>query len=146
MEKITPKTRVLKTLAFEEPDRVPLDIGGTNVTSLHIETEKKLKEYLGMKDNKSKLSSHKMLTVIPDERILRYFNSDTRCICLNESKPWERKAEGTFISEWGIGYKLSSNGYYYEFVSHPLEKFDIKDLEKYNWPNPKSKNRIKGLK
>jgi len=146
MDSLSHKERVLKSLRFEEPDRVPLDIGGTNVTSFHIEIEKKLKEYFGFKDDKIMLNSHKMQSVIPDERILKYFNVDTRCISLHESEPWRKNSDGTFTDEWGIKYKKSSNGYYYEFVSHPLSNATVRDLENYHWPDPKSKRRIEGLK
>ncbi len=146
MERISSKERVLKSLNFQGPDRVPLDIGGTNVTSFHIEIEKKLKNYLNITGGESPLSSHKMKAVIPDEKLLNYFGSDTRCICLHESRPWEKRDDGTWVDEWGIGFKESPDGYYYEFISHPLMDAEISDIESYPWPDPYSEKRIEGLK
>jgi uroporphyrinogen decarboxylase len=139
------KDRILKTLNFEKPDRIPLDIGGTNVTSFHVEIEKKLKDYLGFSHGSSELSSQKMRAVIPDERILRHFNADTRCLCLHESRPWQEQPNGTYVDEWGIGIKRSPDGYYYEYISNPLKDASIHDIERYNWPDPCSEERIKGL-
>ena len=49
MKKMTPRERVLTALKHEEPDRVPLDLGGLSTT---IETEpyNELKNYLGLKE------------------------------------------------------------------------------------------------
>ncbi len=146
MNGIGSKERVLQSLNFHVPDRVPLDIGGTNVTSFHVEVEKKLKNHLNMTGGDSQLSSHKMKAVVPDERLLEYFGSDTRCICLQESRPWRKRDDGTWVDEWGIGLRESPKGYYYEFASHPLRDAEISDIEKFSWPDPQSEKRIEGLK
>jgi uroporphyrinogen decarboxylase len=146
MGKISSKERVLKSLDLQVPDRVPLDIGGTNVTSFHIEIEEKLKNSLNITEGESQLSSHKMKAVIPGEKLLNYFGSDTRCICLHESKPWEKRDDGTWVDEWGIGFRESPDGYYYEFVSHPLRDAEISGIENHPWPDPYSEKRIEGLK
>jgi len=145
LENLSHKQRVLKSLSFIEPDRIPLDIGGTNVTSMHIKIEKKLKRYLGFKGRKSIIRSYTQRCVIPDERILKYFDVDTRSIYFGESKPWKSQPDGTFIDEWGIGYKLSPDGYYYDFASHPLKDATLEDLDKYQLPNPYSERRLLGL-
>ncbi len=145
MRILTPRERILKSLAFEEPDRVPLDIGGINVTSIHVEVEKKLKKYFGFEGGKSRIRSYNQRCVIPDERILQYFGSDTRSIYFNESKEWVKQPNGLWVDEWGIGYKLSPDGYYYDFASHPLKDSTMKDLDQYQWPDPYSNRRLKGV-
>jgi len=145
LKNLSHKERVLKSLSFIEPDRVPLDIGGINVTSMHIEIEKKLKDYLGFKGGENIIRSYNQRCVIPDERILKYFDVDTRTIYFDESNPWELQSDGTFIDEWGIGYKLSPDGYYYDFSSHPLKAATLEDLDRYQWPNPYSERRLLGL-
>ena len=47
---LTSRDRIASTLNFEETDRVPLDIGGINNTTMHVTVERKLKEYLGIED------------------------------------------------------------------------------------------------
>jgi len=145
LKKLNHKQRVLKSLSFIEPDRVPLDIGGTNVTSMHIEIEKELKDYLGFEEKKSIIRSYNQRCVVPDERILQYFDSDTRTIYFDESIPWKTQPDGSFIDEWGIGYKLSPDGYYYDHSMHPLKNAILEDLDKYKWPDPYSERRLLGL-
>lgn len=145
MKNLSHKQRVLKSLSFIEPDRVPLDIGGINVTSMHIEIEKKLKEYLGFKGGENVIRSYNQRCVVPDERILKYFDADTRTIYIDESESWKIQSNGTLIDEWGIGYKLSPDGYYYDFAFHPLNNATLEDLNKYQWPDPYSERRLFGL-
>lgn len=145
MKQLSHKERILRSLSFKEPDRVPLDIGGINVTSMHIDVERKIKEYLGFKGEESIIRSYNQRCVVPDERILNYFNTDTRSIYFNESKPWEMKSNGTYFDEWGIGYKLSPDGYYYDISLHPLENATLEDLDKFKWPDPYSERRLINL-
>ena len=44
------RERVKTALNHEEPDKVPIDLGG-NVSGIHIKAYKKLLEYLGFEDN-----------------------------------------------------------------------------------------------
>ncbi|PIE31896.1 hypothetical protein CSA56_17080 [candidate division KSB3 bacterium] len=53
MKEYRSKERVLKSLHFDEPDRVPLDIDGMNNTTMHIKIEKKLKKFLGINEGQS---------------------------------------------------------------------------------------------
>lgn len=46
MAGMTPRERVMAALRHEEPDCVPLDIGGCRVASLLLETYENLKEYM----------------------------------------------------------------------------------------------------
>ena len=39
--------RVLTALEHKEPDRVPIDLGGTAVTGINIHALRRLKEHLG---------------------------------------------------------------------------------------------------
>ena len=46
MTEMTPRERILAALNHEEPDRVPLDIGGGSSTSILVEGYEKLKQHL----------------------------------------------------------------------------------------------------
>lgn len=48
MAKMTPRERLAAALGHEEPDRIPLDIGGGNSTTPLVETYENVKEYLGI--------------------------------------------------------------------------------------------------
>ena len=46
---MTPRERVLKACNFEEPDRVPIDIGGSQVSGICIDHYCDLLKYLDIK-------------------------------------------------------------------------------------------------
>jgi uroporphyrinogen decarboxylase len=48
MKEMTPRERVLASLSHEEPDRVPLDLGGLATTIESVPYDE-LKKYLGIK-------------------------------------------------------------------------------------------------
>jgi uroporphyrinogen decarboxylase len=141
----TSKERVLAALNHSEPDRVPLDIGGTNCTTMHVTIEKKLKKYLGFEDKGSEIKSINQQVVIPDETILRHFGSDTRSIYVAE-QPWKHdETTGLYIDQWGIGYQENPDGNYFNFYTHPLATAQTpEDLEKYQFFEP-SEASLDGL-
>lgn len=130
----TSRERVLTALNHNVPDRVPLDIGGTNCTTMHVVIEKKLKQYLGFEDKGSEVGSISQKIVIPDESILNYFGSDTRSIFVAE-QPWKYdETTGISTDQWGIGYKENPDGNYFNFCTHPLATAKtVEDLEKYQF-------------
>ena len=134
---MTSKERILMAVGHKAPDRVPLDFGGINNSSIHYVKQNELKKYLGLKDNGTEIKAVSQGVVIPDEIILNYFEVDTRSIYINETCPWNKNSDGTYTDMWSIGYKLNPDGYYYNFAVHPLEKAkDIKDIYDYSFPEP----------
>jgi hypothetical protein len=47
MENLTSKQRVMPSLSHRAADRIPLDIGAINNTTVHVLVEKKICEFLG---------------------------------------------------------------------------------------------------
>jgi hypothetical protein len=52
---MTSKERVLTALSHRQPDRVPIDIGGTSVTGIHISCVAALRDYYGLEKRPVKL-------------------------------------------------------------------------------------------
>ena len=147
---MSPRERVLVALSHKEPDRVPVDLGATHNSSIHIDAYNKLKKHLGMKENKVEFISFVQQSVIPEEEILEMFGVDTRNICIKPPKNWKltiREEEDSywFIDEWGVKWKKPKHGYYFDMVEHPLENATIKDLDNYSWPDPDDPDRFEGL-
>jgi hypothetical protein len=71
-----PRERIIAALEHQEPDRVPLDLGGIN-TSLMVETFKNFLNYIGMPCRDFKLRSKIWQTVQIPEPILEHFSIDT---------------------------------------------------------------------
>jgi len=152
-----PRERVIATLEHQEPDRVPLDLGGIN-TSLMVETYKNFIEYLDMPYKNINLRSKVWQTVQIPEPILEHFSIDTRYIfpdVLFESACDSTKGEkeenkttnkdDVFVDEWGVKRKFILH--YYDIVEHPLKDAKtVEDIERYPWPNPRKFLVLDGLR
>ena len=146
---MTAKERVLKALNHEEPDRVPLDLGTTNVTSIHLNAYMRLKEYLGVDGRgKAKIIERAQQLVKPEEEVLKLLGIDTRSVWLKRPKNWQMalREDNSYIDEWGVTRKKPQHSWYFDPVIFPLREANIDDLEKYPWPDPDDPERFKGLK
>ena len=143
---MTSKERINLVLEHKSADKVPLDFGGINNSSIHHIKQSELKKYLGLKDNDAEIKAISQGVVVPDESLLDYFGVDTRSIYINETRPWIENQDSTFTDMWGIGYKLNPDGYYYNFAKHPLfDASDVKDIEQYTFPEPNDR-MLSGLR
>jgi uroporphyrinogen-III decarboxylase len=65
---MTSKERVLTALQHKEPDRVPIDFGGTSVTGMHVSCVTALREYYGLERHPVPVhESHQMLGWIEED-------------------------------------------------------------------------------
>ncbi|MCL4377402.1 MAG: hypothetical protein M1409_03300 [Actinobacteria bacterium] len=142
------RDRVLKSINHEEPDRVPIDFGGMH-TSIHAIGEQKLKEYLGFKGGKQKILDYFQYIVSPDERLLEIFQSDVMPVLTKPASNYIFKIneiDDTYEDEWGNKYIRPKGGFFYDFKEHVMKNFTIKDINKFQFPNPSDKARVTGLK
>jgi len=131
---MTGRERLLSALCHKEPDRVPLDIGGTTTTSINRTAYERLQDYLGL-DQEISILSRRSQIVIPREAILQQFEVDTRVINLPQSSI----TPPAYRDEWGVTQKFSkgSNLYIaYEGPFQNLKRPTITDLKKHPWPDP----------
>ncbi len=129
------KQRVAATLSHTQPDRVPLDIGGINNSTMHHLIQTELKQRLGLKDNGTEIVARNQGVVVPDESLLDYFGADTRCIFVDEVVPWTDNGDGTLTDMWGVKQSLNPDGYYYNMCGHPLADAEsIEEIEAYQFP------------
>jgi len=137
---MTPRERVIAALNHEEPDRIPLDLGGIN-TSLMLGTHDRLKRFLGMPDQPTAVLSKTWQIAKTAEPILDYLSIDTRYVfpeirlAQTADRPDEGSDEDTFTDEWGIRRRFVLH--YYDMESHPLQDAEGLDaIELYPWPEP----------
>ncbi len=150
MSEMTPRERVTAALNHIEPDRVPLDIGGGQSTSLVVEAFENLQEYYGDPKVETEYLSYAFRVARLDEKTLVKLGSDVRPITLNPPRNWQRPPSepGTFIDELGIKWRQAQNGtgFYWEQITYPLANASIADLDSYPWPDPDDPGRYDGLK
>ena len=130
MANCTSRGRVKKTLAHEQPDRVPIDIGGD--AGIVPSTYEKLCKYLGIYDYEKPRGIWSVENI--DERVLEKLGSDCRHILIGSPQP-ERISNGLWRQPWG--FVLSKEGYCPAEYAPLKNAQNVKDIEKYPyWPNP----------
>jgi len=73
---MTSRERVQKVLRFEKPDRLPIDIGGTQQTGIHVDEYVKLGEYLGIDLETPKMFDQFQMLARMDEWAHKRLHSD----------------------------------------------------------------------
>jgi len=148
MAKMTPRERVQAALRHEEPDRVPLDIGGGNSTTLLVETYENLKEYLRI-SAPTRIMNKAFRSAELDGETLVQLSGDVRPVMTKPPKNWTPPPSepGTIIDGFGIKRRQAfyPGGYYWEIIESPLANATISDLESFPWPDPDDPGRYEGL-
>ena len=162
------RERVIATLKHEEPDRVPVDLGGMFSTGIMGMTYNKLKAYLGIKGGRTRMYDLGQQLAEPEIEVLERIGADVLPLLIEEPKRWKKSTlpdgspcevpydfnpevlpDGSKIlrDEKGrIIAKMPKNGYYYDGVYHPLEKArTIEDLENYDFYKPIGDETIRDL-
>lgn len=70
------RERVRKAISHQEADRVPIDIGGTKVTGVHVDHYVALGRYLGLDVEPPKVYEQFQMLARLDEAMRRWFHSD----------------------------------------------------------------------
>jgi uroporphyrinogen decarboxylase len=140
MAEMTSRERVLAAINHEEPDRVPLDIGGGSSTGILVEGYEKLKEHLGL-SGETRVMNKVFRVARLDEGIMRRLGSDCRPLTAGPPSRWTPppSERGTFVDMWGITWRQAAYGegcYYWELAHSPLAGASTEDLESYPWPDP----------
>lgn len=147
MSAMTHRERVIKALNHQEPDRVPIDLSGTTASMIVSGAYERLKRYLGI-DSETLFINGTSGRVVPDEEILGRFDIDTRMLLL---QPPVKGAEGkelpsSYEDEWGVVWKLTSDGRYYAIKVPFAGQPSISDLHTHSWPDPDDPRLTKGLR
>jgi uroporphyrinogen decarboxylase len=130
-----------------QPDRVPIDIGGTLATTMHQSIYERLMQAVGLGNSEEGTLETALQTAIISEDLVKLLNGDIVGLYSRE-KDWKvlsNVQEQLYIDEWGIMYRLPSSGWYYEMIDHPLANANLASLNDYSWPNPKDSRRFSDI-
>jgi len=136
---------VIAVLGHELPDRVPVDLGSTAVSSIHQRANNALKAHLGIEADEP---VHDVVQgiVVPDEQILQRFGVDFRRVALRPTSTAAAALpsgnEDTYLDEWGM--RRQRTELYWDIVEHPLADARVEDLRHYPWPDPRDPCRVGG--
>lgn len=142
------KERFITALNHEEPDRVPLDLGGW-VTTMSIKTYNRLLKKLGI-PREGQVFDWLRQNVSPDEDVLERLGVDTRYVHLGEPHSWHFQPQNTdkglyVTDEWGCGFLMPRSSLYYNLIDSPLRDATLDDLDDYPWPDPDDSGYLDGV-
>ncbi len=148
------RERILTTLNHREPDRIPFDLGSTQVTGIHVLAYERLRDYLGLPRVTPTLCDVIQQLALPDEDVIEKLGVDVRGLFPLNSHNWnivnrDAGAYWEYVDEWGITHRRPKvDGLYYSVVRSPLADplLTPEDVRAYRFPNTGDPARIEGLR
>jgi uroporphyrinogen decarboxylase len=144
---MTHRERMLRALNRQEPDRVPVDLGGSRSSSLVFEAYEKLERHLG--GSEPPRMFNRWLNVAHASRtMLARFDVDTRSVSPGgaDSGGDVDLPDGSYRDEWGVVRSRPAGSLYYDLTRPPLAgDVEVRDVERYPWPDPHDPGRTRGL-
>ncbi len=153
-ETMTSRDRLLATLDHQEPDRVPIDLGGFQ-TGIHLRAYETLLHHLGLREELIVLDPVQQLAV-PSEVVLQRFHVDVRYVTARAPDGFDgsirlNRRNGRLWhdleDEFGVVWSMPDDQRLYMDISHrPLAGATIRDIERYPFPNGRDPSRFSGLR
>jgi uroporphyrinogen decarboxylase len=144
---MTPRQRVEAALNHQEPDRVPLTLGGS-ANHLTEQRYQLLRDHFGLADIPRRTLVGFYTT--PDYNpLLDRLGTDFRFVHIRPPQGYISNPLGPgfqeFVDEWGLTHRLVSG--YYDMEGAPLaHDLSAEKIEKFPWPDPYDPARVAGLK
>lgn len=144
------RERVLKALNHQQPDRVPMDFGGTLVSGIHRLPYEQLVKYLGVEVGELYIPDTMQQIAQPDEKVMELLDVDFRALIPGapDNNIEVFLDDGLWIDEWSVLRRKPEGACYYDMIKSPLEGDNItaKDIDKFHWPDPLDPGRWRGLR
>ncbi len=148
------RERLLTALHHQEPDRIPFDLGSTQVTGIHVIAYQHLREYLGLPPAEPTICDEVQRLALPDDDLIEKLGIDVRGLFPLNSHNWRVNAIDTgdhweYHDEWGLTqHKPKPDGLYFSVVKSPLDRpaLTTEDVRTYAWPATGDPQRIAGLR
>lgn len=138
---------------YQEPDRVPFDLGGTGLTSIHVTAYYNLRRYLDMPHTEVRTAYMAEQLATVDDDIAHRLQTDVRPVVPGTSSKfkYDFRDEGAYEAysdEWCIGWrKPKDGGFYYDMYHHPLAHVDsLEELKAFPFPDPLDDGRFATLR
>jgi uroporphyrinogen decarboxylase len=136
------RERVWLALNHREPDRIPIDLGATIVSSIVRPTYVALKKYLNMPLEEIRMLDYVQQLPYVDEALLDRFAVDFRLVQLPAATApgveiFEEGDYFAFIDRWGSKLHMpKEGGLYFDWVDFPIRAPSLEALDHYTWPHP----------
>ena len=147
------RERLLTALDHREPDRVPFDLGSTQVTGIHVLAYQRLRGHIGLPPVEPQMCDTIQQLALPDEDLIERLGVDVRGLFPLNSHNWrivnaDVGGAWEYTDEWGITHRRPKpDGLYYSIVRSPLEgaALTLDGIRAHGWPNTGDPRRIAGL-
>ena len=151
---MTSRERVLAALNHQEPDRIPIDLGSTQVTGIHVIAARGLRAALDLPPIEPALCDVIQQLALPEDDLLQRLDVDTRGLFPLNSHNWQVRETPAGVywryeDEWGITHhRPRPDGLYYSIVRVPLEGPEVSasDILDHAWPDLGDPRRVEGLR
>lgn len=149
---MTSRERLQKALNHEEPDRIPVDLGGSIVTSITKNAYANLRSLLGLKATEPEIIDVVQQLPRVEQDLREELRIDTIPLTANAPSSWELKIEEEgdylyFYDEWGSRLRMpKKGGFYFDWYEYPIKESTRDALKKFKWPDPDDPARYEGLK
>ncbi len=139
---MNPRERVNAALSHREPDRIPLDIGGTIVTSITEAAYVPLMKHLGLplEETGYYYDYNQRLPYLSEEFLVR-LGVDTRVVGLPpELAPRPARADDgvywSYFDKWGGRLRIpKEDGLYFDLMGCAIPDFTREAIANYRWPD-----------
>lgn len=148
------RERLLTSLNHQEPDRLPFDLGSTQVTGIHVAAYRNLCQALDLPADEINVCDSIQQLALPDDGLIQRLGVDVRGLFPLNSHNWKVHQQDAgnywaYHDEWGITHhRPKPNGLYFSIVQVPLASPDVTadQIQKHPWPNMADPERIAGLR
>ena len=137
-----PRERVMLALDHKEPDRIPIDLGATIVSSITKNSYISLKQQLGLPLEEIKMLDYVQQLPYLDDALVDRFGVDFRMVQLPAAtapglEVFEEGDYYAFIDRWGSKLHMpKEGGLYFDWVDFPIKEPTMEALDRYSWPRP----------
>jgi len=90
---MTSRERVVMALEHQEPDRVPVDLGGMISTGISVKAYERLKDHLQLEEEKTEIYDFFQQLARPGKQVRDRFELDVYALMANPPDTWTLKVE-----------------------------------------------------
>ncbi len=149
---LTPRERVLATLAHDVPDRVPIVLGPSNATGIKMGTYRKIKALAGIEAPDEYIYEWPELgTARLDEATAQRLRTDVRPVLDHfprhvRERNAAREPLSPMIDDWGSGHIYQGPEEWFPGI-HPIgDAYRLEEIEAYPWPDMTDPTRFEGVR
>jgi len=144
---MTPRQRIMTALNHQEPDRVPMDLGGSLASTIIGPLYPKLRAELNLPVHEAQEGMRYASLPVVEEDILAALHVDVIHAprAFGGCQTIKTISENSFLDEWGVQWHKLEKGHYYVKDAPFKNEATPSAVKKHNWPDPKNMVNVKGL-